>query len=96
MKTKIIVLFISFFYFSLSLHAQIKKRSTSLGGQINFSHSQNQNNLPGYSDQIINNGFISLSAEKAIKENSLIGLNLQLGAGSNHYTTNITGKIFNG
>lgn len=84
MKSKITILFISFFYCSLFASAQITKGSILLGGQINFSHSTLEQPIQGYK-QKTNSGNISLSGGKAIDDNSVIGLNLQFGSSNNYY-----------
>lgn len=91
MKNRITLLFIAFFSLTLTLQAQIKKGSTSLGGQINFSYNHVQNPAIN-SEQKVNQGYISLSAGKAVKDNSVAGLTLQFGAGNNYFIPNNSGK----
>jgi len=79
MKSKITILLISFFSFSLLANAQITKGSILLGGQVNFSHTSIKYPPIQDDDQITNAGSISLSGGKAINENSVIGLNLKFG-----------------
>lgn len=54
-------------------HAQIKKDAVLLGGQISFSSSKSSNNSTP-PNTATNNVFLNLSAGKAIKENTVIGI----------------------
>ena len=94
MKNKISVLFIALFSFTLTLQAQINKGSTSLGGQISFSHG-NAQDFTNDAHQESNQGYISLSAGKAVKDNSVIGLTVQFGAGKNYNTSSNLNKTAN-
>lgn len=54
-------------------HSQIKKDAVLLGGQISFSGSKSSNNSTP-PNTATNNVFLNLSAGKAIKENTIIGI----------------------
>src|ERR1700733_4461572 len=70
------------FFMSVSFitSAQFKKNDILLGGQLSYGYSSSSFTQPNpsypSSDQKINNGNISISAGKALNENTLIGIDL--------------------
>ena len=89
--TRILLSLVLFISSSLIANAQFKKGNIILGGQLSYnynSYNQDIPNSPSYpqSDQKVNNGNITISAGKALNENTLVGINLSyLPTTSNNY-----------
>lgn len=74
-------------------HAQIKKDAVLLGGQVSFYSSKtSDNSTPPNTTN--NNAFVNISAGKAIKENTVVGLYGGYGQGKseNIYSNNSSNK----
>ncbi|MEO8819217.1 MAG: hypothetical protein ABI267_04965 [Ginsengibacter sp.] len=92
MKSKITILFISFFYCSQFVNAQITKGSILLGGAASFSHTDYHYVPNNINDQIGNGGNIYISGGKAVSENSVTGVNLQFGSANYSYNGSLAQK----
>jgi hypothetical protein len=90
---KILSLSLLFICSSLLATAQIKKGAVLLGGQIAFSdaESESNNNQPNQQQtQKNNNAFFRISVGKAIKENTVAGINAGYGSNKNENFNNNT------
>ena len=71
---KILSVLLVLLTFSTISKAQISKGSVLLGGQISYSRYKTTGQL--YQDQNASNAIFNISAGKAIKENTILGINL--------------------
>lgn len=78
--TRILLILAVLFSFSISTSAQFNKNDILLGGQLSYNHNSSYysytNAIPQTSDYKSSSGTITISAGKAINENTMFGLNL--------------------
>ncbi len=70
--------------------AQIKKGAVLLGGQIAFSDAESENTNNQQQTQKNNNALFRISVGKAIKENTVVGINAGYGSSKNEIFNNNT------
>ena len=86
MKKKITVAIIAFLCCSFFVNAQINQGSVLLGGQASYSNTDYGNGPANQSSQKTHNGQVTISVGKALKENTVYGVNLTY---SNYFQSNI-------
>ena len=96
MYQKITLTVVVFLCCSIIVNAQIKEGSILLGGQINYSNSNNEYS-PNQPEQKNHNATFTVSVGKAFKQNSVYGVSLSYGnatydtysSNNNYYNTKI-------
>jgi hypothetical protein len=92
MKKRIILSFICFLSL-LSLNAQFKKGTVIVGGNLNFSNTQNNYIYPGAGNYQLSRSQFQVEAAKAIKENLLVGVRLGYGNTPGNSFDKLTGSF---
>jgi hypothetical protein len=78
-----ILLSLAFLLFIFTANAQFQKGNILLGGDL--SYSTNTYSAPNTTDQTSNGGLFNISLGKAIKENTVVGVNLLFSTNTNSY-----------
>jgi len=86
MKKKITVTIIAFLCCSFIANAQIKDGSVLLGGQAYYSNTDYGKSPANQASQKIHNAQVTISVGKALKENTVYGVNLTY---ANYFQSNI-------
>jgi hypothetical protein len=92
MKKRIILSFVCVLSL-LCLNAQVKKGTVLIGGNLNFSNTQNNYIYPGAGNYQLSRSQFQVEAAKAIKENLLAGIRLGYGNSPGNSFDKLTGSF---